>query len=454
MNTSNELLLTIINSTLELLNEKKKKEVFLDDVNLVKLIKNIENDNNYMKELKDETIEKIVSLSKVKNKDKFIMQIKSIRDLFIGKEKYRLKVSFKDKYIKDINTFLTMLRDYVNATEEGLIDTEEYIKEINELKEKIINKELIVNFSFIEKLINDYNYLEYEPNLYKVMEFISIHNLSILKTPDSPYPVVETKEITTIEDNQDIMMILDKLGVKPTQLTSDIIKRLITCNFSTLMDNFKLISKNKAENYGILHLISKENYKAKLIILLYSDVDTIKEVVDLTKDVKGKINVPLLKSLCNNVASCFIKKENEDYKPMFDNFKRNIELLKILEVNYPLLIKNSPLFMISNSSDITFALNHLESLGFNKKIVINKCYKTLSINPSLIVKNANTVKNKIVDFDVFIKESKNYVLLKLDKLEEKIDYLAMQGKETVTHKSLTKNLEALVIETIKNGGHV
>lgn len=454
MNTSNELLLSIINSRLEFLNEKEKNQVYLDDVDLVKLIKSIENDKSNMKYLKDETIEQIIYLSKVKTKEKFITQIKSIRDLYIGNEKYRLKVSFKEKYIKDINTFLTLLRDYVNEQVSGLIDVESYIKELNELKNKVLNNELIVNFTFIEKIVEEYNSLEYEPNYYKVMEYISMHNLKILKTPQNIFPVIETKEIITIEDNKDIMMILDKIGVKSYQLSSDIIKRFLTCNFDNLMKNFSLISKNKAENYGILHLINKENYKAKLIILLYSDVDTIKEVVDLTKDVKGKINVPLLKSLCNNVASCFIKLDNDDIKPMFETFKKNLEFLKSMEVNYPLLIKNSPLFMLSNPSEISFALNHLETLGFNKKVVINKCYKTLAIDPNLIVKNSNLIKNKIVDFDLFIKESKNYVLLKIDKLEEKIDYLNKHDKETITHKCLTKNLEELVIDTIKNGGNL
>ncbi len=451
MNTSNELLLSIINSRLDALTDKRNIKVIYDDLDLVRLIKSIENDNDSMKYVTDSLITEIVSTSKVKNKESFIKKIKSIRDIFIGKQKYKLKVDFNPKYIKDINTFLSLLRDYVERKEEGLLDNEEYINELIELKNKVYNNELIINFSFIEKMLNDYNSLEKEPNLYKIMEYISVHNLNILKTPDNIFPVVETKTIKTLENEEDIMTILKKIGVTSNELSSDLIKSLITANHEVLMENFNLISKNKAENYGILHLINANNYKAKLIIMIYSDESTIKEVVDLTRDVNNKINVPLLKAICNNVASVFIKRENERYKPMFENFKKNIELLKSLEVNYPLLIKNAPLFMVSSSSDIAFALNHLESLGFNKKQVINKCYKTLSINPSLIVKNANIIKNKIVDFDLFIKESKNYVLLKVDSLEEKIENLVKAGKETITHKCLAKNLNEYVIESLKNG---
>lgn len=451
MNTSNELLLSIINSRLDALTDKRNIKVIYDDLDLVRLIKSIENDNDSMKYVTDSLITEIVSTSKVKNKESFIKKIKSIRDIFIGKQKYKLKVDFNPKYIKDINTFLSLLRDYVERKEEGLLDNEEYINELIELKNKVYNNELIINFSFIEKMLNDYNSLEKEPNLYKIMEYISVHNLNILKTPDNIFPVVETKTIKTLENEEDIMTILKKIGVTSNELSSDLIKSLITANHEVLMENFSLISKNKAENYGILHLINANNYKAKLIIMIYSDESTIKEVVDLTRDVNNKINVPLLKAICNNVASVFIKRENERYKPMFENFKKNIELLKSLEVNYPLLIKNAPLFMVSSSSDIAFALNHLESLGFNKKQVINKCYKTLSINPSLIVKNANIIKNKIVDFDLFIKESKNYVLLKVDSLEEKIENLVKAGKETITHKCLAKNLNEYVIESLKNG---
>ena len=451
MNTSNELLLSIINSRLKELTDKDNIKVYYDDIDLVRLIKGIEENNDNMKYLTDSLIEEVISTSKVRNKEKFISQIKSIRDVFIGKQKYKLKVEFNPKYIKDINTFLAMLRDYVEASESGLIDNEKYINELKELKEKMFSNELIINFSFIEKVLNDYNSVEFESNLYKVMEYISLHNLNILKTPDSILPVVETKSIKTIDEDENIKAVLDKLEIDYKNLSSELIGGLVTVNHETFMDNFGLISKNKAENYGILHLFSKENYKAKLIILLYSDVETIKEVVDLTKDVKGKINIPLLKSICNNVATCFIKNENPKYKPMFENFKKNMEQLKALEVNYPLLIKNSPLFMIASASDINFALNHLAMMGFDKKQVVNKCYKTLSINPSLIVKNSNILKSKIVDLDLFIKESKNYVLLKIENLEEKINYLESRNKETSTHKMLTKNVEECVVDALRNG---
>ena len=451
VNTSNELLLSIINSRLKELTDKDKIKVYYDDIDLVRLIKGIEVNNDNMKYLTDSLIEGIISTSKVRNKEKFISQIKSIRDVFIGKQKYKLKVDFNPKYIKDINTFLALLRDYVEVSESGLIDNENYINELKELKEKMFSNELIINFSFIEKMLNDYNSVEFESNLYKVMEYISLHNLNILKTPESILPVVETKSIKTIDEDENIKAVLDKLEIDYKNLSSDLIGGLVTVNHEVFMDNFGLISKNKAENYGILHLFSKENYKAKLVVLLYSDVETIKEVVDLTKDVNGKINVPLLKSICNNVATCFIKNENQRYKPMFENFKKNMEQLKSLEVNYPLLIKNSPLFMVASASDINFALNHLAMMGFDKKQVVNKCYKTLSINPSLIVKNSNILKSKIVDLDMFIKESKNYVLLKIDNLEDKINFLVSQKKETTTHKKLTKNIEECVVNALRNG---
>lgn len=451
MNTSNELLLSIINSRLKELTDKDKIKVYYDDIDLVRLIKGIEENNDNMKYLTDSLIEGIISTSKVRNKEKFISQIKSIRDVFIGKQKYKLKVDFNPKYIKDINTFLALLRDYVEISESGLIDNENYINELKELKEKMFSNELIINFSFIEKMLNDYNSVEFESNLYKVMEYISLHNLNILKTPESILPVVETKSIKTIDEDENIKAVLDKLEIDYKNLSSDLIGGLVTVNHEVFMDNFGLISRNKAENYGILHLFSKENYKAKLVVLLYSDVETIKEVVDLTKDVNGKINVPLLKSICNNVATCFIKNENQRYKPMFENFKKNMEQLKSLEVNYPLLIKNSPLFMVASASDINFALNHLAMMGFDKKQVVNKCYKTLSINPSLIVKNSNILKSKIVDLDMFIKESKNYVLLKIDNLEDKINFLVSQKKETTTHKKLTKNIEECVVNALRNG---
>ena len=127
MNTSNELLLSIINSRLKELTDKDKIKVYYDDIDLVRLIKGIEENNDNMKYLTDSLIEGIISTSKVRNKEKFISQIKSIRYVFIGKQKYKLKVDFNPKYIKDINTFLALLRDYVEISESGLIDNENYI---------------------------------------------------------------------------------------------------------------------------------------------------------------------------------------------------------------------------------------------------------------------------------------------------------------------------------------
>ena len=78
VNTSNELLLSIINSRLKELTDKDKIKVYYDDIDLVRLIKGIEENNDNMKYLTDSLIEGIISTSKVRNKEKFISQIKSI----------------------------------------------------------------------------------------------------------------------------------------------------------------------------------------------------------------------------------------------------------------------------------------------------------------------------------------------------------------------------------------
>lgn len=451
MNTSNELLLSIINSKKDELLKKKNETVYFNDIDLIKLYHQIEKKKDNIKNLDNDLIEEIVNSSSAKNKEKFINSIENIRDLYIGQEKYKLNVNFKPKFSKDISTFLDIMREYIESKNKGLIDLEEYLNSLDELLDKIVNNELIINFSFVEKIVNDYNAIDFETNYYKIMEYISMHNLAILKTPDNILPVVETKTIKSIEEDEDIKEIFAKVGCSYKDLTSEILARFVTVNRDILKNNFRLMSKNKAENYGILHLISKNNFKAKLIIMLYSDPETIKNVVDLTRDINGKINVPLLKSVCNNVATCFIKDDNDNYKPMYETFKKNIEMLKSLEINYPALIKNAPLFMIISPSDLSFTLNHLEEIGFTKKQVINKCYKTLAINPSLIVKNANFIKNTIVDFDKFISESKNYVLLKVESLEDYVKYLKKNDKETITYKCLTNNLEELVVESLKDG---
>ena len=53
VNTSNELLLSIINSRLKELTDKDKIKVYYDDIDLVRLIKGIEENNDNMKYLTD-----------------------------------------------------------------------------------------------------------------------------------------------------------------------------------------------------------------------------------------------------------------------------------------------------------------------------------------------------------------------------------------------------------------
>ena len=246
MNTSNELLLSIINSKKDELLKKKNETVYFNDIDLIKLYHQIEKKKDNIKNLDNDLIEEIVNSSSAKNKEKFINSIENIRDLYIGQEKYKFNVNFKPKFSKDISTFLDIMREYIESKNKGLIDLEEYLNSLDELLDKIVNNELIINFSFVEKIVNDYNAIDFETNYYKIMEYISIHNLAILKTPDNILPVVETKTIKSIEEDADIKEIFAKVGCSYKDLTSEILARFVTVNRDILMNNFRLMSKNKA----------------------------------------------------------------------------------------------------------------------------------------------------------------------------------------------------------------
>ena len=138
MNTSNELLLSIINSKKDELLKKKNETVYFNDIDLIKLYHQIEKKKDNIKNLDNDLIEEIVNSSSAKNKEKFINSIENIRDLYIGQEKYKLNVNFKPKFSKDISTFLDIMREYIESKNKGLIDLEEYLNSLDELLDKIV----------------------------------------------------------------------------------------------------------------------------------------------------------------------------------------------------------------------------------------------------------------------------------------------------------------------------
>lgn len=159
-------------------------------------------------------------------------------------------------------------------------------------------------------------------------------------------------------------------------------------------------------------------------MILYSTEESILNVVESIKDANGTIDVRLLRILVNNVPTCFYVKNNAYFVSKHNDYIANINYLKDLKVNYRALIQKNPLFMITNHETLDYTLNYLKQCGADKKNIINRCYKILTINPSLLIDNVEVLKEHNIDLNsYFSPENTNYNLLKTANLDIKLRYI-------------------------------
>lgn len=80
--------------------------------------------------------------------------------------------------------------------------------------------------------------------------------------------------------------------------------------------------------------------------------------------------------------------------------------------------------MITNHETLDYTLNYLKQCGADKKNIINRCYKILTINPSLLIDNVEVLKEHNIDLNsYFSPENTNYNLLKTANLDIKLRYI-------------------------------
>ena len=442
MNEGRELLVNIINNKLDSIKSLENESVIVNDVNVVNLYHEIMIDDDNIYKVTDEIIEYVCA-----NDPSFKESITKVRDLLVGKKEYNLNVQINEEYLSIIEIFKSLLFETIDASVPGLATAEETKNRLNSLLEKIKNRELINDYELIENIVKDYKPTSYDDNMLQIMLFINNNNLSIMKV-DVKEPDYKVYSYNKNIVNESILEILDKLNIIYDDLPHYVKSELKNTDVDNFKDNYSLVRKNKVEDYGVLHLINKNNTLARLALLLYATPDSIKAVVDSVKDSKGIVDIRLMKTIMQFILPAILIKENEFAYPKCKEFLSNMKLLKSLGVNYRTLIIKNPLFMLTNNDILNYNLNYVEDYGANKKTIINKCYKTLSLYPSLIIENMNVLKNHNIDLiDYFSPNNNNYNLLKVRNLDKKINYLSELYKDKIDFNNY-KELTKLVIDHI------
>lgn len=442
MNEGRELLVNIINNKLDSIKSLENESVIVNDVNVVNLYHEIMIDDDNIYKVTDEIIEYVCA-----NDPSFKESITKVRDLLVGKKEYNLNVQINEEYLSIIEVFKSLLFETIDASVPGLANAEETKNRLNSLLEKIKNRELINDYELIENIVKDYKPTSYDDNMLQIMLFINNNNLSIMKV-DVKEPDYKVYSYNKNIVNESILEILDKLNIIYDDLPHYVKSELKNTDVENFKDNYALVRKNKVEDYGVLHLINKNNTLARLALLLYATPDSIKAVVDSVKDSKGIVDIRLMKTIMQFILPAILIKENEFAYPKCKEFLSNMKLLKSLGVNYRTLIIKNPLFMLTNNDILNYNLNYVEDYGANKKTIINKCYKTLSLYPSLIIENMNVLKNHNIDLiDYFSPNNNNYNLLKVRNLDKKINYLSELYKDKIDFNNY-KELTKLVIDHI------
>lgn len=459
MDGGQELLLSILDAKLKMINEFNKDDIMCNGINLVDLVKSIEKNDDNFANVTNAVIDYVIENLSVKNPENFKSNTIKVRDLLIGKKDYNLKVELNTEYKNIINTFVKYLNRILGNILPGVVDISELEKSVNRLKQNILNREIINDFDLIEDLLLEYDKNNYDSNIISVMKFINIHNIGILKTVKKNAPLFDINFIRRPKLDPQVIDILNKLDIDYKELPNYLISELKRCDVEVVTNTYNIIRQNKAEDGGILHLISKDNYLAILTILLYANETSIKSVINSVKDSKKAIDINILKILLNNIMTCFLAKNNEFFKPKYEDFIKNMVILRELNINYKSLINKTPLFMITDNKVLEYTLKYLERYGANRKLVINKCYKILAVNPSLLIDNIEVLKNHNINFKSYFGESnKNYSLLKITNLEEKISYILEHTNKVKTdpldYELLNKYIVSKIVkETIVEVDH-
>lgn len=455
MDEGKKLLSLIIEDKLAKLAKLNEEDLYIDNTNIKELLESITKDINNFYIVTDEIINKVIEIFPIKNEDTFRLNVRSARDLLIGKKEYNLNVKLTQEHLEAINLLKKCLDNRIKSLNPEIINKDENLKRLTELKKQVVGNLLINDFVMVEEITRDYDKANFDKNMLIIMKYINDLNINLMRSKKKNAPIFDIQMIRRPKMDPIIKEILKKLDIKTKEIPNFLLSELKKADALEIQNTYKTIKKNKAENGGILHFIEKDNIVGRIAMLLYATSDSILEVINSLKDENEVVNIPALKLIVNKIPTVFMIKNNTYYKPKYDDYISNYSLLKSINVNYLALVKRNPLFMTIDKSVLDYTLDYLSKVGADKKDIVNRCYKTLSLNPSLLIDNVEImVKMGINLEDFFAKSNTNYNLLKMSSLEHKLKVIKTISNVEIKDLELLNKLIITKVYTESKNGYI
>ena len=420
MNKGKELLIDIIASYQDKLSKLEDTKIMIADQDIVELSNSIKKDKYNLGNITNELIDEVIKLNKYKTHLIFIKKLYQLRDLYLGKLVYNINVEDKEDYDKTYKTFVELL-DNIIGKDANVIQKELITNRINILIGAIKYNEIISDHELIEMITKDYSVKDFDHNMMLIIQYVSKHNVNILNDKSIEDTINLTNELKISTLDEEVRDILTKLEINYNELSIDYKLLIRSTHKEDIKEVYELIRHNKAEDYGILHLIDRKNEVAKLCVLLLSSPDIIKDVVDLFKDNNGDIDIKSLKIVINILLPVFIYKGNDFFHSCYANFINNYKIFKDLNINISGLLNKCPIIFIVNNEQLTNILEYFDKYKIDRKKVINKLYKVIANNIDVVINNVEVIK-KYTDIEEYL-NGDNYNLIKVEDLENKINYI-------------------------------
>ena len=448
MDEGKELLYKLIDFKRKNTSFVDQEDIMFDGINLVDIADMLEKDIDNLCDVPDSIIDFILNEGNITdlNVKKNIVQL---RDLLYGKRNYNLFVKINKEYRDAFDIFKSTLLEYINKKLPGAKSYVEIDKNLNLLFQGLDNHKLIKNFDFIESICHEYNESAYDTNMLKIYRYINSHNLKILNPPDIEFEDFDIEIEDETEFSDKIYEIFNKFEMDYKTLPNFLLKDLKEMDSNLIYSTFEVIKQNKAEDGGVLHLIPKENQILRVVLLLYSSPQAVKSVVEALSTEEDGVDIDSLKILLNYNMSVFIDRVNDYFKPRNRDFLSIIDGLKEIKVNYKLLIKRNPLFMSQNFDMFKYIVEYCHEFGCDPKELVNRCHKTLTINPTIIVNNISILLSHKVNMFTYFKDGKDdFNLIKVEKLDKIINQLI--EKKVIKKYSFTnfEKINAIMVNSV------
>ena len=442
MNKGKEILIDIIDSYQDKISRLEDTKIIIDGIDIVELSTTLKQDKYNLGNITNELIDEVIKVNKYKTHIIFIKKLYQLRDLYLGKLVYNINVEDKEDYEKTLNTFIELLDNIINKDADVILkDTT--INRINILKSAIKFNEIINDQDLIETMAKNYSVKDFDTNMYEIMQYVAKHNVNILsdKSLEDTINLTNELKMSTIDD--EVLDILNKLEINYNELSIEYKMLVKTTPKEQIQTMYELIRHNKAEDYGILHLIDRKNEVAKLAILLLSSEDIVKNIVDLFKDNNGDIDIKSLKTVINILLPVFVFKGNNFFKSCYPDFIANYEVFKELNLNIEGLLNKCPIIFIVNHDQLTNVLEYFDKYKIDRKKVISKLYKVIANNVDIIITNVEIIK-KYTDIDEYL-NGDNYNLIKVKDLDKKIEFV-MNKYHVINIEDINNRLIEYVFE--------